>query len=105
MTVMTRSIKIALLAALPVEFVNFFVLLPPIKGYTEGHPTSLEQLRDIEWTILHWPGSLLLPWALDVPHIGLLFGFLVMFLSGYLDTALLIIAGIYGFRWLRRWGD
>lgn len=97
----TKPINTALLAALPVEFVNLFVLLPPIKGYAVGHPTTFERIRDIEWGILQWPGAHLLPWALDIPHVGLFLGFLVMFVSGYLDTALLVLAGIYAFRYFR----
>lgn len=53
---MTKPIKIALVVALVVEVINIFGLgVPPLKGYTAGHPTHFEHVRDIEQKILHYP--------------------------------------------------
>lgn len=101
---MTKPIKIALVVALVVEVVNVFGLgMQPLKGYTAGHPTHFEHIRDIEQTILHYPAlfvaSEIVHWMGGAfPRLALLFAILVLFLGGYFETALLIIGGISAFR-------
>lgn len=98
---MAKPIKIALVLALLVEVMNVFGLgMQPLKGYTTGHPTHFEHIRDIEQTILHYPALLVASgiwhWMGDAfPRLALLFAILVFFLGGYFETALLVIGGIF----------
>jgi hypothetical protein len=101
---MTKPIKIALVMAVVVEVMNVFGLgVQPLKGYTAGHPTHFEHIRDIEQTILHYPALLvasgIVHWMGNAfPHLASLLAILVFFLGGYFETALLIIGGIFAFR-------
>lgn len=100
---MTKPIKIALVVALLVEIANVFGLsIQPLKGYTAGHPTHFEHIRDIEQTILHYPAlfvaNKIVHWiGYAFPQLVLLLAILA-FLGGYFETALLIIGGIVAFR-------
>ena len=104
---MAKPIRVALVAALVVECVNLFALgTPPLKGYTAGHPTQFERVRDIEQMVLHFPGVLVAVGFLHLtvdffPNFALALAFLIVFLIGYLETASLIVGGICGFRIVR----
>jgi hypothetical protein len=101
---MANPIKVALVVALVLEVVNVFGLgMQPLKGYTAGHPTRFEHIRDIEQTILHYPAvfvaNKIAHWIGDAfPRLVSLVAILVLFLGGYFETALLIIGGIFAFR-------
>ncbi|MGA8089220.1 MAG: hypothetical protein WCA10_18245 [Terracidiphilus sp.] len=92
-----RSIfKSALLAALPIEIVNFFVIGYPTAG---GSLTSATQNAAIalEWDLLHLPGLIAIDRILLLrghPHICSL----IFLLAGYIDTALLLAALIFAVR-------
>lgn len=89
----------ALLAALPIEVLNAV----PRFAIDVGLPANaswVQQFLASEWVILHLPGlrmSTLDPyyhhWTFDVAGVVL---------SGYIDTALLIFAGIWLYRGIRR---
>ncbi len=100
---MIRPIKIALIAALPIEFVSLCVLGSWIKG-APADASSFEIFLHTAVGIMHMPGGYLLPLALDIGNYQLAvpLALLVVFLSGYLDWALLFITGIYAYRWLHR---
>ena len=96
---MKKPLIIALLLALPIEALN----ARPTFAIDIGLPDNaswLQRFLALEWVILHLPGlrlSTLDPyyhhWTLDVAGVVL---------SGYLDTALLIFAGIWLYRGIRR---
>jgi hypothetical protein len=100
MTTMKRSVVTALIVALPVELVNFFVFPFPIDVGLPDNAGWFEKFIGLQWVILHWPGLWLTSRLDPYEHLHLLFP--VLLLSGYLDTALLFIAGIYTFRVLHR---
>jgi hypothetical protein len=108
MTALKWPIGAALLAALAVETINFWVLAPPIDvGYPPGTPWYIN-LIGFQWVILHLPGLRSLDWLERVfgcQQRNIVMGcrrvdILVLFVSGYLDTALLLIAVVLGFRWI-----
>ena len=108
MTDMKWPIKTALLAALAIEAINFWLLAPPIDvGYPPGSPWYIN-LIGFQWVIVHLPGLRLLDWLERVSgcqQLNIVMGcrrvdIFVLFVSGYLDTALLLIAVIFGFRWI-----
>lgn len=105
---MKRLIGIALLAALAVEAINFWFLIPPIDvGYAPGTPWYVS-LIGFQWSILHFPGLYLLDSLERVsgcrqPDIVMACRQVdtwVLFVSGYLSTALLAVAAVLGFRWI-----
>jgi hypothetical protein len=96
---MKKSVLIALLVALPIEVLNARPTFPIDVGLPDN-ASRLQQFLASEWVILHLPGLRLTAldpyfhhWFLDIAG---------MFLSGYLDTALLIFAGIWAYRGIRR---
>ena len=100
-------IKIGLLAALAIEAINFRFLTPPIDiGYPPGTPWYI-RLIGSQWLILHSPGLLMLDRLERVtgcPQLNIAMScrpvdIFVLFLSGYLVTASLLIVIIVGFRW------
>jgi hypothetical protein len=97
---MKRPILFALLLAIPVEVVNFFFLAFPIDVGLPEDASWLEKLAGSQWVILHLPGLRLLDWF---DRMGLSrLGIFAVFASGYLDTVLVLIVGIFAFRWFRR---
>jgi hypothetical protein len=102
----TKPIKVALIAAAPLEIASLVVGLSGgggIKGPTldSDTPSWLQLIAHGAW-IMHLPGAYLLPLVI---HIGdstlvILFGILLLLLSGYLDWVLLVSAILYGFRFL-----
>ena len=93
---MKSPIKIALLAALAVEAVNLRAF-PIDVGYPPDTPWYINLIGD-QWVILHLAGLRLMHWFDTVGfkgHEGI-----ALFLGGYIETALLLIAIILGFQWL-----
>jgi hypothetical protein len=90
---MKSPIKISLLAALPIEVVVFFLFAFPIDvGLPDNAPWYRSAMALI-WFFIHYPAFRLALFGQSV--------FPVWFLIGYLDTVLLLIAGIHAFRGLR----
>jgi len=95
----TSPIKIALLAALPVEVVNYLFVTVPIDAPPPAD-TGLQSFLAAEWAYFHLPGLLTLGWF----HRG---GFprvdgAVLFFSGYLTTAFTILLCVFAFNLLKR---
>jgi hypothetical protein len=93
-----KPIITALIAALPIELVSFFVFPFPIDVGLPSDAGPFAQFMGAQWVILHLPGLWLSSWADWQP--GLTFPALL--LSGYFDTALLIFLGICLYRAIRR---
>jgi len=85
--------KRALLWAVAIEATNLFFLSFPLEGYSPDTPWYWKALG-YQWLVLHYPGLLLLN---HLPETAASF-YLALFITGYLDTALLLL-GIY---WLQR---
>ena len=93
------SIVIALLLALPIEAVSFRFAFFPIDIGLPPDAKWYVKVRFYQWLFLHWPGLWFLNW-----FDGTRFEYLGLFLlaaTGYVDTALLIIAGIFVFHGVR----
>lgn len=86
---MRSLLKLSLLAALPVEAVNFWVV-----GYPAGTNTlsSLSQSAGValQWYVLHLPGIIASDRSIFLRQ-HLWAGSLVLFLVGYVETALLLL--------------
>jgi hypothetical protein len=105
---MKWPIKTALAASLPIEAITFWLLAPPIDvGYPPATPWYIN-LIGLQWVILHLPGlrSLnLFERVFGCQQLNIVMGCRrvdtsVLSVSGYLATALLLIAVILGFRWI-----
>jgi hypothetical protein len=96
---MKKPIIVALVAALPIELVNFFVFPFPIDVGLPQDAGPFAQFMGTQWAILHLPG-LWLSYRLDLYAHSLAIPALIM--SGYLDTALLVFLGICLYRAIRR---
>src|SRR6266567_6429105 len=106
-----KKIGIALLAALAIEAVNYLLLAPPIDvGYPPGTAWYI-QFIGLQWVILHAAGLFTLGWierVVGCHQLNVVMGcrqvdIIVLLVSGYLTTALLLIAVTFGFqRFLRR---
>lgn len=60
---------------------------------------SLEKLLGYQFELLHWPGLYVSGW---LDRIGFSqVDFVAIGASGYIDTVVLLIACIFGLRWLR----
>jgi hypothetical protein len=103
---MKLKIGIVLLAALPIELVNWFLLPFPIDvGYPPDTPWYIK-LIGIQWVALHRLGLFSLVWFEKVAgchQFNVVMGCrrvdtVVLFAGGYLTTALLIFAVTYGFQ-------
>jgi hypothetical protein len=90
--------RLALAAALPVELVNFFVV-----GYPAGKHLSVPDgwfaVVAGQWYLLHLPGLFLVNEISFLRHSAFLAG-ACMFLSGYVETTLLLAAVILPLRLL-----
>jgi hypothetical protein len=96
---MRRPVRTALIAALPIALVN----LPPTFAIDIGVPAGANcflQFIAMEWIVMHWPGLWLT--RLDPYFHFLWLDYFAVFLSGYVEWALLLIAGIHVWRFLRR---
>jgi hypothetical protein len=94
-------IGIALVATIPVELVNLFFFTFPIDVGLAPDAPWYSQVLGAEWVLLHLAGLRVTSW-LDPYAASPRFDYFVWFLSGYACTALLLIAGILMFRWVRR---
>ena len=92
-------IVIALLAAIPVEAVNFWFAMFPIDVGLPPDAKWYTKALGFQWLFLHWPG-LWLSSGMDNTRFERLEPFLWA-ASGYVDTVLLILAGIFAFRRVR----
>jgi hypothetical protein len=102
---MRRPVKIALIAAAPIALLN----LPPTFAIDVGLPDDagwFERIIAGEWVVMHWLGL----WVVQVLakwHISLLndnfmsVAISLAILSGYIEWALLIAAGIYAYQGAR----
>jgi hypothetical protein len=98
MTGMARPIKIALIAAAPIALLN----LPPTFAIDVGLPPDaswFEKLIAAEWALMHWLGLWLSQF--DPYYHYLPLDIFVLYLSGYVEWALLLIAGFYAFLGIR----
>jgi hypothetical protein len=89
-------IPLALLVAIPLEAANFLKTMPPLdvdsnnRGWLTG-----------EWFCLHLPGLLIQNWFVN-RGIDDRYFLILLFLSGYFDTALLLAACFFVVRRFRR---
>jgi hypothetical protein len=93
---MRSSLRATLLAALPIEIVNFWVIGYPTAG---GSLTRAGQNAGValEWDLLHLPGLIAIdriPLLREHAHACSL----VFLLAGYVDTAILLAALICAIR-------
>ena len=98
-----KPIVIALVAALPLEFVCILIAGSTFKGLP-SHASVLERFLYDAVCFMHWPAKILEPLvklAGDSQHAFLVLIALI-FAIGYLDWAALIAALLYGIRFLKR---
>lgn len=96
---MGSPIQLALVVSLLLEALNLkFCAFPIDVGLPANIPWYTRLLAD-QWLLLHLPGVVSLGWLerLDLQR----FDTFALFLSGYLETLLLLIAGIVLFQWIR----
>jgi hypothetical protein len=99
---MTKPVKIALWAALPIELVNLCVGVGDFKGPSIDS-SLLERFLYRESAFIHWPAKIIPPWA-PMSHIALSITLTIVKVAvfGYVDTVILILAAYYGVRFLVR---
>lgn len=90
---MRKRVIIALVAALPIELVNFFLFPAPIDVGPAPDASLFERFMFTQWVLLHLPGMWLSDWFDPDGRRGATD--FIFLLSGYIDTALLILAVIY----------
>jgi hypothetical protein len=95
----TRLLIIALLAAFPLEALNLWVCPFPVDvGYPDNVPWYID-LRGSVWVIMHLLGLRLTDWF---QRVGLHSqDLLIVFVGGYIETALLLIIAIFCVGWFR----
>lgn len=105
--------KIALVVAIPIEIANFFLAGFPLDIGFEPADPWYDKVIGYQWLVLHFPGVMLVRW-LDGTGLRKWFGsripwmsletlyHSVLFVSGYLDTIFLVLAGLLAFRWWAR---
>ena len=86
-----------LLAALPIELVNLFFLMPPLDVDMPPNTPFLAQVIGIQFLVLHMPGMMILD------AFGFSNDFVELFVSGYLTTVLLLVAVALAFPRLVHW--
>jgi hypothetical protein len=102
MSALKKRILIAALVAIPLELVNFFFFAFPIDvGLSDDAPWYTQALG-AEWVLLHLPGLRLTSWLDPYPSSPNLER-AVWMLSGYVDTVLVLVAGILVVWGLKRW--
>ena len=99
MAAVGSPIKLALVGALLIEALNLrFFAFPMGVGLPASIPWYTRLLAD-QWLVLHLPGVVSLGW---LDRLGLArYDSFVLFVSGYLEMVLLLIAGIVLFQWIR----
>ncbi|HKN20644.1 MAG TPA: hypothetical protein VJX73_04465 [Terracidiphilus sp.] len=100
---MRKPIKVALIAALPLEFACLLMAGSNIKGLPSDAGV-LERFLYGVMGIMHWPAKILEPLLRLTGDSQLAFWVLIafIFVIGYLDWAALIAAILYGVRFLMR---
>jgi hypothetical protein len=94
-------ILIALLvAAVPIEVVNLLYATPPLDVDSVVPDNFYAQFLSVEWLVLHLPTLRVLGWVEERTSFRPQFA-AVLFIGGYLSTALLLILMFLGFLWLR----
>lgn len=109
MTRMKSPITFGLVAAIPIEALNFRFLGFPIDVGLPADTSWYWKLIAYQWLYLHWAGLISLDWIEHVvgcQQLNVVMGChrldtCVLLVSGYIGTALLLIAVILGFRWIR----
>jgi len=84
----------SLVGALPAEAVNFWIFTPPIDVGLPPDAPWYEKLIAFQWVVFHLPGMYLSDWLTG--HDGL-----VIFVCGYLDTAVFLALATILFKWTR----
>lgn len=95
---MRRPIKIALIAAAPVALLN----TPPTFAIDVGLPDNASpfaRFMAAEWVVMHWLGVWLIHFDPYYKHFAL--DISLVCLSGYIEWAVLLIAGFYAFLGVR----
>jgi hypothetical protein len=100
---MTRtkwSLVIGLLVALEIEFTNYFLLPYPTAVNLPDGAGTLKKLLSAEWIGLHYLGLRIIGWIGSPSLTG--FEPAILFFSGLLETAILIVGPILLVQWLIR---
>jgi uncharacterized membrane protein YedE/YeeE len=105
-----NAAKIAFVVAIPIEIANFLLAGFPLDTGFEPADPWYDKVIAYQWLVLHFPGVMLVR-LLDGTGLGkqlvarikwmspeTLYGS-VLFVSGYLDTILLVLVGMLAFRW------
>jgi len=95
---MKKPIIIALIAALPIELVSFSFYSFQDTVYPLAED-PFEWIMDNQWRVLHFPGL----WLTNRLDLNARTGHFIpiLLLSGYIDTALLILLGFSVYRGIR----
>ena len=96
---MRRPIKIALITAAPIALLN----LPPTFAIDVGLAPDanwFDRFIADEWVVIHWPGLWLTRFDPYYNHFS--FDVFLVFLSGYVEWAMLLIAVFYCLSGIRR---
>ncbi len=97
---MHSTLKAALIAALPIEIINFWVV-----GYPAGSngltPASQSAGVALQWYLLHLPGVIASDRIAPLREHAFACS-LVLFIVGYIDTVILLVAIIWSMRLARR---
>jgi len=97
---MASTLKLAMLAALPLEIANLWgVRYPPASGSLTM--ATQNAAIALQWDLLHFPGLIAIDRILFLrqhPHACSL----IFLLAGYIDTAILLAALIYAARLVLR---
>lgn len=96
---MVRPVKIALIAAAPIALLN----LPPTFAIDVGLAADANWFQKFiaaEWVVMHWLGLQLAP--LDPYYHFLPLDIFALYVSSYIEWALVLTAGVYAFLGLRR---
>lgn len=99
---MKLAIRLALLAGLLLELANFYLAMPPFDVGLPADASFVERLLAFQWGALHFPGLLLLD-PMERAGFSTMTMRIVLFASGYFETALLIFAALLGVQRLRQW--
>ncbi len=91
---------IALLAAVPIEVLNLSYATPPLDVDSQVPDNFYAQFLGVEWLVLHLPTLRVLGWVEERTSLRPQ-SMPVLFIGGYLSTALLLILMFLGFLWIR----
>jgi hypothetical protein len=91
----------AFLAAIPIEAINFFAFPYPVDVGLPENASWLVKLVGYQWIFLHFPGFYVADWFENRGFRQL--GYFSILFCGYIETSLMLIAGIFTFQWFHRW--